>query len=414
MPPNKHKKKFTDEDRKRARKFSVGHSWFGQNVDRAEEENEQEIEMHASEDSSCDENYEDRGTTSASKAKINLEREDNYQETIMGRRIIDMDLLQDTLLTSAVCGVCKEGSLSVWENPIAGWAAQLCFVCNNESCFKSEVTQGSSFFSSKKDGRQFEVNKVLVLAMRNIGRGFHAATKFSAIMDLPKPVNATSYAGHTKEWEKIAEEGTLKSMQEAGSELRERLIAMCDEPVEDDAEIDCAVSVDGSWLSRGRHSRHGFVSAISDLTGKVLDCHHLSSTCRECELHKNLDTGGLEYLEWYTQHEPDCTLNHEGSPQSMESKGAVILFNRSVNTHGLRYKYFIGDGDSKSYNSVVKAAPYGPTFVIVKLECTGHVQKRMGTRLRNVVSQYKGEFNVLLICSADLKTQMTKTPNELF
>lgn len=36
----------------------------------------------------------------------------------------------------------------------------------------------------------------------------------------------------------------------------------------------------------------------------------------------------------------------------------------------------MGDGDCAAYPSVVESKPYGPDFVIDKLECVGHVQKR--------------------------------------
>ena len=388
MGRKKYKKKtFSEDDRERARNFSVGHSWFSQDVN----EDDQQSDVESNVEDISDTEVQEQGSASASKNKINLDIEDtDFEQINLGRRIIDLELLQNSLVASAVCAVCKEGTLSLWQEPSAGWATQICFVCSNKDCVKNEITQENSFFTSKKDGHQYEVNKSLVLAMRTIGRGCQAATKFSAVMGLPKPINAASYAGHTKEWERLSEETVMSSMEEAGNDLRERILAMSEEQIEQDAILDCAVSFDGSWQSRGRHSTHGFVSVISEVTGKVLDRQHLSSTCRECQIHKSQDKDGVEYLDWYTKHEPHCMMNHEGSPQSMESKGAVILFKRSVETHGLRYKYFIGD-DSKAYNNVVKEAPYGPSFVIVKEECTGHIQKRMGTRLRNVVSQYKGE-----------------------
>ena len=44
---------------------------------------------------------------------------------------------------------------------------------------------------------------------------------------------------------------------------------------------------------------------------------------------------------------------------------------------------FFGDGDTKSHPEVVAADPY-PGTPVKKLECVGHVQKRCGTRLRNL------------------------------
>jgi hypothetical protein len=45
------------------------------------------------------------------------------------------------------------------------------------------------------------------------------------------------------------------------------------------------------------------------------------------------------------------------------------------------------DGESASYPAVVAAKPYGPT-PIEKLGCVGHIQKLMGTRLKNLKKKY--------------------------
>ena len=72
----------------------------------------------------------------------------------------------------------------------------------------------------------------------------------------------------------------------------------------------------------------------------------------------------------------------------MEVGGAIEMFSRSVEYLKLRYTGYIGD--SKGHLRVVAAAPYGDT-PIQKLECVGHVQKRMGTRLRNLVQEMRGK-----------------------
>ena len=69
----------------------------------------------------------------------------------------------------------------------------------------------------------------------------------------------------------------------------------------DDITIDVAASFDGSWKSRGFHSRHGFVSAISADTGEVLDCVYKTSLCRECaKWTGKKDTP--EYLDFIADH----------------------------------------------------------------------------------------------------------------
>lgn len=64
----------------------------------------------------------------------------------------------------------------------------------------------------------------------------------------------------------------------------------------------------------------------------------------------------------------------------MESKSILEMFQQSEPMCDIRYKNFLGDGDSSAYPTVVKTQPYGPDFSIEKLECVGHIQKRMGSR----------------------------------
>ncbi|MBY0580425.1 MAG: hypothetical protein K2P53_01900, partial [Rickettsiales bacterium] len=64
-----------------------------------------------------------------------------------------------------------------------------------------------------------------------------------------------------------------------------------------------------------------------------------------------------------------------------EVAGAKLIFERSIEKYKLRYTEFCGDGDSKAFSSVERV--YGDT-IVSKLECVGHVQKRVGTRLRKL------------------------------
>ena len=44
----------------------------------------------------------------------------------------------------------------------------------------------------------------------------------------------------------------------------------------------------------------------------------------------------------------------------------------------------MSDGDSKTYLNLCDKEPYGKNVAIIKHECVGHVQKRMGKALRDV------------------------------
>ena len=55
--------------------------------------------------------------------------------------------------------------------------------------------------------------------------------------------------------------------------------------------------------------------------------------------------------------------------------------------NNLRYVNFYGDGDSKRFTAVKHIYP---GFICEKYECIGHVQKRMGCRLRKRRKNVKG------------------------
>ena len=59
----------------------------------------------------------------------------------------------------------------------------------------------------------------------------------------------------------------------------------------------------------------------------------------------------------------------------MEVVGAKRVFERSIEKHNLRYTKYLGDGDSKSFASVKSTYP---GIEVQKLECVGHIQKRVG------------------------------------
>ena len=76
--------------------------------------------------------------------------------------------------------------------------------------------------------------------------------------------------------------------------------------------------------------------------------------------------------------------------QAMEKEGVLEMYRRSVQLHNIFYDPFIGDGDSSTYQSVVKEAIYGPWKTVRKEECINHVAKRMGCRFRSIVSDFEG------------------------
>ncbi|GFT87215.1 uncharacterized protein TNCV_3543791 [Trichonephila clavipes] len=123
-------------------------------------------------------------------------------------------------------------------------------------------------------------------------------------------------------------------------------------------------------------------------TGKVLDREVLSSFCKGCDSYKGVKFGikynknGKERIRFHVEK------NYSGSAGKMEVDGMLRIFNRSEKLHNLKYSNYIGDGDTKTFNALSENKPYGDDYLIQKIECVGHVQKRIGTRLRKLILVY--------------------------
>ena len=75
----------------------------------------------------------------------------------------------------------------------------------------------------------------------------------------------------------------------------------------------------------------------------------------------------------------------------MESAGNQCFFQSPLDKYNIRYGLYIGDSDTESFKKVLESKSYRDDLIPCKLECVGHVQKRLGTRLRNLRNGKKGK-----------------------
>ena len=73
-------------------------------------------------------------------------------------------------------------------------------------------------------------------------------------------------------------------------------------------------------------------------------------------------------------------------------EGDVRIFSRSVEKYGLAYVKYIGDGDSSAFQTVMESNQYHGKS-INKLECIGHIQKRIRAALISVSMRLKKGTN---------------------
>ena len=258
---------------------------------------------------------------------------------------------------------------------------------NCSACNESTPWQTSPNIAKK--GKSFDVNWRAVYNSIETGSGYEGLSSFCAIMNMPCLSRAAYYKQVDVILEALECEAT-EELESAGQRLRQ--LIMEENGVSDSTDIIDAVSFDGTWAKRGFTSLTGVVFAISVDTGEVLDYHVTSKSCRKCSLKKSQCEGDVEqFEEWRREHlaSGDCDINFEGSSPAMEAEGASVLWNRSINLHNMRYKWMVSDGDSKAFST---ARNVYDDCEVIKLDCVGHVQKRMGKHLMNLKARTKGKL----------------------
>ncbi|XP_044593326.1 uncharacterized protein LOC123271157 [Cotesia glomerata] len=187
--------------------------------------------------------------------------------------------------------------------------------------------------------------------MRLLGVGLSGINIFCAMMDLGPGLSKSGYYSilHTIH---IAVKSVAKVLFRKAAQEEKK-----ENEQEGNIADEITVSGDGSWEKRGFTSLLGIVSLIGKYSNKVIDVIVKSKVCKACEKwvgKENTD----EYLEWYKDHQTECTANHEGSSGKMEVDGVIEMFRRSVEELGVKYKKYIGDGDSKTDKNLLEANIY--------------------------------------------------------
>ncbi|XP_014472349.1 PREDICTED: uncharacterized protein LOC106743225 isoform X2 [Dinoponera quadriceps] len=243
----------------------------------------------------------------------------------------------------------------------------ICKECKNDVTFSQTILRGLGF-------------KILMSCV-----GHEGANLFCSLLDICQGIGNSTYTA------------LLENIHTAASAVYESVLSFAatqEKNMNEEAgkpQIELTVSGDGTWKKRGFSSLFGVSTLIEKYSGKVIDAMVMNSFCGACNLWKKLkNTEPEKYEAWYADHESECSINHTGSSGKMEIDAIIAMFLRSIEKHGVKYLTYVGDGDSKTFNGILKAEPYGNDSPVIKKECVGHVEKRMGTRLRNVKKNNKG------------------------
>lgn len=286
-------------------------------------------------------------------------------------RIINFILVFTTLSRYVKCKTC-ESDVEFVPIETRGLGFKIDMIC--EKCENRKIE------SSAVINHTYEINRRFILTMRLLGLGAAGCAKFCGLMDMPQFLKQKSYDSILKY--------ILSATKEVFNQFTKRAVHQEVEMNEGLNKKHLTVSGDGTWKKRGFSSLYGVSSLIGYYTGKIVDVIVKSAYCKLCRSWTGKEDS-VEFQEWKEDHQPDCTANHSGSSGKMEVDAILEMFKRSETLHDVKYANYIGDGDSKTYSAIKNADPY-ENLVVKKKECIGHVQKRMGTRLRNVKKAKNG------------------------
>ncbi|CAK9829653.1 hypothetical protein ANTRET_LOCUS6952 [Anthophora retusa] len=325
--------------------------------------------------------------TSSSAKKIKATSADVIINFTHCYRITEFISVFTAISDISVCKTCKRKQ-TFGETGSRGLGFKIAVTC---ACGTVLINSGPFVNNS------FEINRRIVFVMRLLGVARKGINIFCGMMDLGCELSVR------------ANDGIIQHIHTA---VRKMYNDTCHKAVEEEKQYNekkeqpvtnLKVSGDGSWKKRGFSSLYGVTTLIGYNTGKVIDLLVKSSYCQTCTFYKN-DKKNPEYLE----HKEDglCTINHSGSLGKMEVDAVVEMFLRSEELHGARYSNYIGDGDAKTFKAIFDIEPYGHEFKTKKNECIGHVEKRMGSRLRNVKKSAKlgGKDSVIEMRKAIMAT----------
>ena len=293
-------------------------------------------------------------------------------------------MLCDLIAAAGVCRRCRKGKLICREVQRHGLATELQISCESCRFFESSVLSQSKSVSKTT---VYQANRRAVLGMRMIGRGYNALCTLSTIMDMPVPMAKSAFQRHSMKLNEAAVEVGMRSMKTAAKAV---ISVRAKEP----SPRDVAVSTDGTWMRRGYSSMYGVQTVIAWDTYQVIDVEISSKCCASCTSYKSRKASGTitedQLAEWQASHDGSCTINTTVSSPAMEATSVVSLWKRSEERNNLRYTEYIGDGDSKGFRNVRDEKLYGETEV-VKEECIGHVQKRLGKGMRDLKQKLGSE-----------------------
>ncbi|KAH9380065.1 hypothetical protein HPB48_001717 [Haemaphysalis longicornis] len=286
----------------------------------------------------------------------------------------------NVLLSAVKCRVCDDSATFGTGKRAYGLSIKMVIACVMCSDIASEWS--SPRVNSNKKVNPFVMNVLATRAMQTTGNCQ------TALSDVFTTMNISHHELHTTMWQGYVKEKLVPAATRAADVMATsaRSVRKLYDGLQLGNPSNNSVMYDGLWMTRGHSSHIGVGVVIQLFTGLVLDFVVFSNFCAGCE--RGPKVGDPAYQAWKDNHV--CQKkNTEKKADEVEVEAGLILFERPLQRHNLRYTTILSDGDSRTYLALVDAKVYGfvPT---TKEDCVNHVKKRMGTFLHNLLAKGTG------------------------
>ena len=243
------------------------------------------------------------------------------------------------LLSAVICPCCHHPDLSLSRPFSQGLAAKMSVFCPH--C-EDTIFSG---YTSPMSGSRRDVNKRLVLGAKDSGISHPRLHSLFAVMDLPPPLNKSTFDEISQEVHDAARTAAEKCLKQAAADIKEKYEdgtykSINKKETSHNVPVS-SVSYGGTWQTRGYSSNLGVGVAIDIHSDLVFDTEVLSNYCQGCLHSPPEDT--KEWEDWHKIHKPKCQNNHDGTSKAMEAAAAVAIFARSITLRMLLYGVMLAD-----------------------------------------------------------------------
>ena len=289
-----------------------------------------------------------------------------------GRRIVDVNYLLQSFVNLYIkhsVSKCCKVDLKATESVEKGLGTKIFFECNNCN-FQRWIS------SEQEKNKSFPINKTSVLATVVSGTGYEGMKQLCAGMNI-SCMSPITYIKLRRSLIGLIEEAAKDEMKKAG-EMERQIAIEKGHVINGISWIE--VEGDGGYGKRSyRSGKHDSLLCVGVIIGvetkKVLSVEVRQKFCLTCFKATKLNRKPRAHR---------CFKNwsYKKSSSSMETDCILKGFQKSVETHNLIYKTYIGDGDSATYKALLDNDVYGKYGVRVgRLYCYNHLFRNLCNKI---------------------------------